>query len=107
MTSEKRRYRRKNVTSRVKIFHAAIGSFFSKTINISNGGILIHANQYTNKININDAVKVIFLNSAKVDIVFNMNIIRNNKEGVGMELLSCEKAGKVFAVSDLRDALRK
>ena len=106
MTSERRKYSRKKVTSRVKIFHAAVGSFFSKTINISNGGILIPTNQYTTKININDAVKVVFLNSAKVDIIFNMNIIRNNKEGVGMELLSCEKAGKIFAVSDLRDALR-
>ena len=106
MADERRKYRRKKVNSRVKIFHPVAGSFESQTNDISNGGILIDANQYTNKININDAVKVIFLNSGDVAIIFNMTIVRNTKEGVGMELLSCEKNGKTFPVSDLRDFQR-
>ena len=106
MIDDKRKHRRKKVNSRVKIFHPAVGSFESKTKDISNGGILIAADQHTKKIKVNDAVKVIFLSSGQVDVIFNMNIIRNTKEGVGMELLSCEKKGKIFPVSDLRDALR-
>ena len=106
MTRERRKYSRKEVDSLVKIFHPAIGSFTTNTINISNGGILIPADQYAHKIKKNDEVKVIFLNSSNVAVIFNMNVIRKNKEGIGMELVSCEKAGKVFAVSDLREALR-
>lgn len=106
MSNEKRKYKRKDVNSRVKIFHPAMGSFPSKTINISNGGILIAEDQYTTEIKVNDAVKVVFLNSLNVDVIFNMNVVRKNEDGIGMELLSCEKAGKVFAISDLRDALR-
>ena len=106
MSSERRKYSRKEVDSRVKIFHPVIGSFTTITINISNGGILIPVDQHAHKIKKNDEVKVIFLNSSNVAVIFNMNVIRKNKEGIGMELVSCEKAGKVFAVSDLREALR-
>ncbi len=105
MIDERRKHKRKNVNSRVKIFHPLVGSFESNTIDISNGGILIEASQHTNKININDAVKVIFLNSGDVAVIFNMNVVRNTDNRVGMELLNCEKNGKIFTISDLREAL--
>ena len=105
MENERRKFKRKLVGARVKIFHPVIGAFESKTIDISNGGIRISADQHTKDIKINDAVKVIFLNSGDVAVIFNMNIVRNSQDGLGMELLSCEKNGNVFDVTDLRDAL--
>ncbi len=105
MENDRRKYKRKKVGARVKVFHPVVGSFESKTIDISNGGILIGADQHSKEMNVNDAVKVIFLNSGDIAVIFNMNIVRSTKDGVGMELLNCEKNGKTFTVSDLRDAL--
>ena len=103
--SEKRKYSRKVVNSRVKVFHPEIGSFESKTKDISNGGILISPQQHSNMIKEKDSVKVIFLDSGNVDIIFNMNVIRVTKNDLGLQFISCEKEGKVFKVSNLREAL--
>lgn len=96
MVDERRKHKRKDVDSLVKVFHPVVGAFEARTKDISNGGILIDANQHTANININDEVKVIFLNSGDVAVIFNMNIVRNTKDGIGMEVISCEKMEKYF-----------
>ena len=103
--SEKRKYSRKVVNSRVKVFHPGIGSFESKTKDISNGGILISPQQHSKIIKEKDNVKVIFLDSGNVDIIFNMNVIRVTKNDLGLQFINCEKKGEVFEVSSLRDVL--
>ena len=103
--SEKRKHSRKTVNSRVKVFHPAIGSFESNTKDISNGGILISPEQHSKTIKVKDNVKVVFLDSGTVDILFNMDVIRVTKNDLGLQFLSCEKKGEVFKISDLRDAL--
>ena len=103
--SEKRKHSRKVVNSRVKVFHPDIVSFESKTKDISNGGILISPKQHSKSIQLKDVVKVVFLDSGNVDIIFNMIVIRITKNDLGLQFISCEKKGKVFKVSSLRDVL--
>lgn len=103
--SEKRKHSRKVVNSRVKVFHPDIGFFESKTKDISNGGILISPKQHSKIIKDKDKVKVFFLDSGNVDIIFNMNVIRVTKDDLGLQFISCEKKGEVFKVSNLRDIL--
>ena len=103
---EKRKYRRKLVNSKVMIYHSVISAFESETKDISNGGICVSVNQdHTDKIQVNDSAKVVFLNSEDVALIFNMTIVRISKDEIAMEILDCERNGKVFPVSDLRDAL--
>ena len=104
---EKRRYRRKLVNSRVRVYHPAVNAFESETKDISNGGICVSVKKdYTDKIKVKDNAKAVFLNSEDVALVFNMTIIRISKDEIAMEILNCERNGKTFPVSDLRDALR-
>ena len=103
--SEKRKYSRKVVNSRVKVFHPDVVSFESKTKDISNGGILISPKEHFKTIKVKDIVKVVFLDSGNVDIIFNMIVIRINKDDLGLEFISCEKNGEVFKVSNLREVL--
>lgn len=105
MTDERRKHRRKAVSSYVRVFHPEIGSFDAVTNDISNGGILIEANEESKKLSIADEVKVIFLNSGDVAVIFNMKVAHNSNNGMGMELLSCEKNGTVFPISDLRELI--
>lgn len=103
---EKRKYRRKLVSSLVRVYHPTVNEFEAETKDISNGGICVSVkNDYTDKIQVKDNVKVVFLNSGDVALVFNMTIIRISKEEIAMEILNCERNGKTFPVSDLRDAL--
>ena len=104
--SEKRKYSRKIVNSRVKVFHPDIGSFESKTKDISNGGILISPEQHSKTIKEKDNVKVVFLDSKNIDIIFNMGVIRITKNDLGLQFLSCEKKGEVFNIANLREMLR-
>jgi len=103
--SEKRKHSRKVVNSRVKVFHSEVVSFESRTKDISNGGILISPTQHSKKIKVKDIVKVIFLDSGNVDIIFNMIVIRITKDDLGLQFINCEKNAKVFKVSNLREAL--
>lgn len=103
---ERRRYKRKNVSSRVMVYHSAVSGFESETKDISNGGIRISVNEdYTDKIHEKDSAKVVFLNSGDVALIFNMTVIRVSKDEIAMEILNCERNGKAFPVSDLRDTL--
>lgn len=102
---DRRKYSRKKVNSRVKVFHPKIGSFESKTKDISNGGILIAAKKGTEAIQNNDSLKVIFLDSEDIDIIFNMIVVRTVNNEIGLKFINCEKKGKTFEISDLRDVL--
>lgn len=99
---DRRKYQRKAVNSRIKVFHSELDPFETNTKDISNGGILIPANKVSKKLKENDKVKVFFLNSEDVSIVFNMRIVRITKKGVAMEIINCEKNGAFFSVLDLR-----
>lgn len=58
---ERRRYRRKLISSRVRVYHPAVNAFETKTKDISNGGILISVKEsYVDKIRVKDTVKVVF-----------------------------------------------
>jgi len=106
MVDERRKYKRKKVNSKVKVFHPIAGAFVATTKDISNGGILISAKGHADKIKQEDEAKVIFLNSGEVNVVFNMTIIRINKSEIAMEIINCEKDGKTFSVLDLRNIQR-
>lgn len=104
---ERRKYKRKFVNSKVMLYHVGANAFEAKTEDISNGGIRVSTNDdYTDKIQIKDSIKVVFLNSGDVALIFNMIVIRITTDEIAMEILNCERNGKTFPVSDLRDSLR-
>ena len=103
---EKRKYSRKSVSSRVMIYHPSVSAFESSTTDISNGGIRISVREdYTGKIKPKDKTKVVFLDSGDVALIFNMAVVRVSKNEVALEIVNCERNGKIFPVSDLRDTL--
>lgn len=103
---EKRKYSRKSVSSRVMVYHPSVSAFESSTKDISNGGIRISVREdYTGKIKPKDKTKVVFLDSGDVALIFNMAVVRVNKNEVALEIENCERNGKIFPVSDLRDVL--
>lgn len=104
---ERRKHRRKVVNSRVRIFHPTFGSTDTQTRDISDGGVLLIADQSLPASLINEEIKLIFLDSGDVDVVFNMNVVRINETGVGLKFLNYEKAGKVCPISDLREVWEK
>ena len=102
---ERRKNKRKLVNSRIMVYHSVVSVFESRTKDISNSGVRISVNEdYTDKIHEKDSAKVVFLNSGDVTLIFNMIVIRVSKDEIAMEILNCERNGKVFPVSDLREA---
>lgn len=104
---ERRKHRRKLVSSRVKISHPRFGSVHTLTRDISDGGVLILVNDNAIDIRINDEVQLVFLDSAEQDIIFNMDVVRINEPGIGMKFLNYEKEGGVYPISDLREVWEK
>lgn len=100
---ERRKHRRKVVNSRVRVFHKKMGAADAVTRDISDSGVLVLVGDGMEKLKINDEVKLIFLDSGKVDIVFNMDVARLTNDGVGLKFLNYEKNGEVYPISDLRD----
>ena len=104
---ERRKYNRKLVSSRVMVYHPDVQAFESETIDISNGGMRVSVKEdHSNKIHVKDKIKVVLLNSGDVALIFNMTVIRISKDELAMEILNCEKNGKTFLISDLRDSLK-
>ena len=100
---ERRKHRRKVVNSRVRVFHPVLGSMDAQTRDISDGGVLVLIGEELSSLKVNDEVKLIFLDSGNVDVVFNMDIVRLSDDGVAMTFLNYEKDGQVSPISDLRD----
>lgn len=104
---ERRKHRRKVVNSRVRIFHSSFGSLDTRTRDISDGGVLLLANEGLPQSLLNTEIKLIFLDSGDMDVVFNTKIIRINDSGVGIEFLNYEKDGEIYSIADLREVWTK
>ena len=102
---ERRKHRRKVVNSRVRIFHPSFGSTDTQTRDISDGGVLLIADQSLPATLVNSEIKLIFLDSGDVDV--DMNVVRVNDSGMGLKFLNYEKAGQVYPISDLREVWEK
>jgi len=104
---ERRKHRRKVVNSRVRVFHPNLGAIDAQTRDISDGGVLILVGDELSEFKVNDEVKLIFLDSGDVDVVFNMDVVRFAGDGIGMKFLNYEKDGEVYPISNLRDIWQK
>jgi len=104
---ERRKHRRKVVNSRVRLFHPSFGSTDTQTRDISDGGVLLLASQSLPNGLVNSEIKLIFLDSGDVDIVFNMLVVRMNDSGMGLKFLNYEKSGEVYPISNLRTIWEK
>ena len=80
-----------NYPSKVKVFHLTAGDFQAVTRDISNGGILVGVDNYTDTIKEEDEAKVVFLDSGEANVVFNMKVVRITKSEIAMEIINCEK----------------
>jgi len=100
---ERRKHHRKLVNSRVRVFHSSFGSLDTQTRDISDGGVLILACGELPNLLINDEVKLIFLDSGNLDVVFNMDIVRATDLGLGLKFLNYEKDGEIHSINNLRD----
>ena len=104
---ERRKHRRKVVNSRVRIFHSSFGSLDTRSRDISDGGLLLLANKDLPQSLLNTEIKLIFLDSGDMDVVFNVNIVRINDSGIGLEFINYEKEGEIYSISDLREVWAK
>ncbi len=104
---ERRKYRRKVVNARVRVFHSKFGSLDTRTRDISDGGVLILACDELPGLLVNDEVQLIFLDSGRVDVVFNMDIVRHTDTGLGLKFINYEKDGEVYSINNLREIWEK
>ncbi len=104
---ERRKYRRKVVNSRVRIFHSSFGSLDTKTRDISDGGVLILACDGLPDLLINDEVQLVFLDSGDLDVVFNMDVVRHDSPCLALKFLNYEKDGEIYPINNLREIWQK
>ncbi|VAW97672.1 hypothetical protein MNBD_GAMMA23-586 [hydrothermal vent metagenome] len=100
---ERRKHRRKVVNARVRIFHSSFTSWDTQTRDISDGGVLILVDDKTLDLLVNDEVKLIFLDSGNVDVIFNMHVVRLADSGLGLQFLNYEKEGEIYSIKNLRE----
>ena len=98
---EKRNHTRYPVQARLKLFNPDFGSVGAVTENIADGGVYVRLDSPLN-VREGSSIKMVMLDSKNPDIIFNTKLLRIEKGGCALEILSYEDAGQVQAIGDLR-----
>lgn len=98
--SEKRKYKRKLVNASVKLFHSSFGELESIAWNISNGGIFVIVPP-ENELSPDSELKMQLLDSSDPDVVFNMQVVRHDKAGMGLMFINFEANGELYDMKNL------
>ena len=98
--SEKRKYKRKLVNASVKLFHSSFGEIESIARDISNGGIFVIAPP-ENDLPAGSELKMQLLDSSNPDVVFNMQVVRHDKAGMGLLFINFEAKGELYDMKKL------
>lgn len=103
---ERRHYKRKLVNARVKLYHPGFDPVDGTTRDISDGGLFLFTNSLL-PISEGEQVKVILPQSRSPDVVFNMQVIRVDADGLGLMFLDYEAQGRRGTMQELRNTLKK
>ena len=98
--ADKRLYKRKLVNARVKLLHDSFGEVESVTKDISNGGVYV-ITKPEHEVAIGEQLKMVLLESSDTKVMFNMEVIRHDKGGMGLMFLSFEAGGQQYEMSKL------
>ena len=98
--AEKRLYKRKLVNTKVKLFHESFGEIESVTKDISNGGVFV-ITQAEHEIAIGEQLQMALLESGDPGVIFNMEVIRHDKGGMGLMFQSFEVSGQQYEMKKL------
>ena len=98
--SEKRKYKRKLVNANIKLFHSSFGEIESTARDISNGGIFVIVHP-ENELPAGSELKMQLLDSSDPDVVFNMQVVRHDKAGMGLMFINFEANGELYDMKNL------
>lgn len=98
--ADKRLYKRKLVNARVKLVHNSFGEIESITKDISNGGVFV-ITKPEHEVAVGEQLKMALLESGDPNVLFNMEVIRHDKGGMGLMFLSFESGGKQYEMKKL------
>lgn len=98
--SEKRVHKRKLVNSSIKLIHDSFGEIDSIARDISNGGVFVIV-QPEHEIDVGGQLQMKLVESSYPDVLFNMQVMRHDKGGMGLMFLSFEADGEEFEMKNL------
>jgi len=103
---ERRYYKRKLVDARVKLYHPNFDAVEGTTRDISDGGVFVMTDT-TLPLGEGEYLKMILPQSRSPDIVFNMQVIRIESDGIGLMFLDYESGGRRGSMQELRSSMKK
>lgn len=98
---EKRLHKRKLVNAKVILRHPRIGEKHTYTHDISNGGVFALVNDLPD-LPLGSVIELQFPDSGTPDIIFNMAMVRIDKQGMGLKFLNYKFDGKTYEMDNLR-----
>lgn len=106
MSAEKRLHRRKLVNARVSLEHPALGNLETYTHDISNGGTYVLV-QDVPDLAVGSVLQMCMLDSGQPDIIFDMELVRIDKLGLGLKFLGYSQQGQKYMMDDLQQMWQK
>lgn len=103
---ERRYYKRKLVNARVKLYTPELDVVEGTTRDISDGGVFV-VTDTTLPLDEGAHLKMLLPQSRSPDIVFNMQVVRHEADGLGLLFLDYEFQGQHGSIEDLRSSFRK
>lgn len=97
---------RSTVEARVNISHSHFGTLYALTRDISDTGMFVLLNEIPH-LPKGAHLRVQLPESANPDIIFNMRVVRTNREGVALVFVDYELDGKRYKMEKLIKALGK
>lgn len=98
--SEKRAHKRKLVNASIHLFHDSFGEIESIARDISNGGVFVIV-QPEHEIAIGEQLQMRLLDSSDPNVLFNVQVVRHDKGGMGLMFLNFEVNGEQFEMKKL------
>lgn len=102
---ERRHYKRKLVNARVKLYHPDFDAVEGTTRDISDGGMFVLTDTGL-PVSEGEQVKMILTQSRSPDVVFNMQVVRLEADGLGLRFLDYEAQGQRGSMQDLRNRMK-
>lgn len=103
---ERRHYKRKLVNARVKLYHSNFDAVEGSTRDISDSGVFVMTDTIL-PLGEGEQLKMILPQSLSPDIVFNMQVMRVESDGLGLMFLDYESRGRRGTMQELRSTLKK
>lgn len=97
---EKRAHKRKLVNASIHLSHDSFGEIESIARDISNGGVFVII-QPEHEVDIGEQVQMRLLESTDPNVLFNMQVVRHDKGGMGLMFISFEVNGEQFEMKNL------